>query len=113
MVAIDERWDYFKAYGKAGYQKPREHPDIQPAHEAVILWEHFREAQRLEMSMKLGKDFLERLQAVETLAQTVEKSLLQQEADPAPTWVDLDRQFDALAQSCAACHKIYRDRQRW
>ncbi|HTD67406.1 MAG TPA: hypothetical protein VK846_12835 [Candidatus Limnocylindria bacterium] len=112
MVAIDEHWDYFKVFRKAGYQKPKEHPDAQPAHEAVILWEQMREAQRLDDSSELGKDFLEQLKSAETLVQAFEKTLRKQEAEGTDNVrSELDRQFNAVAQSCATCHKAYRDRR--
>lgn len=52
MVEIDERWEHLKAVRKAGYQVPKEHPDILPAHEVVILWERYREAQLLPESAR-------------------------------------------------------------
>lgn len=110
MVEIDERWDHLKAVRKAGYQVPKEHPDIVPAHETVILWEQYREAQRLPESVSHGEKFLDLLKSAEAGAKEAERLLRQFAADPKPDIrARLDKTFDALAQSCSACHKSYRD----
>ena len=110
MVAIDEQWDHLKAVRKAEYQAPKDHPDIQPANEAVILWEHFREAQRLPESIGRGTNFIERLKAAELNTKAVENLLRQYAAKPATELrVQLDRNLDAVNQSCASCHKQNRD----
>lgn len=110
MVEIDERWDHLKAVRKAGYQVPKEHPDILPAHEVVILWEHYREAQRLPESARHGEKFLGLLKSAEAGAKEAEQLLKQFATDPKPAIrAQLDKSFDALAQSCSSCHKSYRD----
>ena len=111
MVAIDDTWDHLKAVRKAEYQVPKNHPDLQPSKEIVILREHFREAQRLPDSVKRGTNFLERLQAAEKSVQKSELLLTQYAAQPtAELRNQLNRDFDALNASCASCHKTFRDR---
>ncbi len=110
MVEIDERWDHLKAVRKAGYQVPKECPDVQPVHETVILWEQYREAQRLPESAQHGEKFLALLRSAESGAKEAEQLLRRFAADPRPeTRAQLDKSFDALAQSCSSCHKAYRD----
>jgi hypothetical protein len=110
MVEIDEHWGYLKAARQAGYQVPKENPDIDPVHQTVILWEHYREAQRLPESARHGEKFLGLLRSAETVAKETEGLLREWRADPQPAIrAQLDRNFDALAQSCSSCHKIYRD----
>jgi protein-tyrosine phosphatase len=110
MVEIDDHWDHLKAVRKAGYQVPKEHPDIQPAHEAVILWEHYREAQRLPEAARHGEKFLGLLKSAEAGAKEAEQLLRQFAAEPKPeNRARLDKSFDALAQSCTTCHRSYRD----
>ncbi len=110
MVGIDARWDHLKAVRKAGYQTPKENPDIQPAHEATILWEHYREMQRLPEARQKGDDFLQRTKAAEAAAQGFEKLLRSFAANPSPaSRAQLDKSFDAVAQSCSSCHKAFRD----
>jgi protein tyrosine phosphatase (PTP) superfamily phosphohydrolase (DUF442 family) len=110
MVAIDNTWEHLKAIRAAGYQAPKNHPDMQPANEAVILWEHYREAQRLRDSSDHGADFIERLKSAEAEVKTAENLLRDFASSPGPEIrARLDASFDAVAKSCSACHKAHRD----
>lgn len=110
MVDIDERWDHLKAVRAAGYQAPKEHPDIGPSNEIVILWEHYREAQRLPDSAHRGTVFIGRLKSAETEAREAERLLRMYAASPnAGTRAQLDKAFDAMGESCTSCHKAHRD----
>lgn len=110
MVDIDNRWDNLKAVRAAGYKAPKEHPDLQPANEAVILWEHFREAQRLPEVTRHGAAFIERFAAAEREAKEVEQLLrVWATESKADTRAQLDKIFDTIAKSCATCHKAQRD----
>jgi protein tyrosine phosphatase (PTP) superfamily phosphohydrolase (DUF442 family) len=111
MVGIDERWDHLKAVRAAGYQMPKDHPDLKPANEAVILWELYREAQRLPDAVQRGQDFIKHLVSAEAGAKEVEQVLRQFAAQPKPELrAQLDKAFDAMAQTCIACHGTFRDR---
>ena len=110
MVGVDERWDHLKAVRVAGYNAPKDNPDIEPANEAVILWEHYREAQRLPDSAHHGTDFIDRLKAAEAQVKEAEYLLKMYAADPKPDIrARLDKSFDAIGKSCSSCHKTYRD----
>jgi hypothetical protein len=110
MVEIDNRFDNLKAIRAAGYAAPKEHPDLKPANEAGILREHYREAQRLPETAKLGEDFVKRFKAAEAEAQAVEALLNEFAANAKPeTRAQLNQAFDALAKACSTCHKAYRD----
>jgi hypothetical protein len=110
MVGIDERWEHLKDVRAAGYQSPKNHPDIQPANEAVILWEQYREAQRLPEAIQLGTDFIRKLKAAEEEVQEAERLLRLSASDPsAELRHRLDRSFEAVGKSCASCHRDFRD----
>lgn len=110
MVETDERWEHLKAVRAAGYKPPPDHPDIDPANEAVILWERYREAQRLPESAKHGGDFIDRLNAAELEAKEAERLLRLYATDPKPEFIGrLNRAFDAIAESCISCHREYRN----
>ena len=110
MVGVDERWEHLKAVRGAGYTVPKDHPDIVPANEAVILSEHYREAQRLPEAVHLGSDFVARLAAAESEAKEAERLLRLFETEPRPDIrAKLDRVFDVIGKTCSACHKTYRD----
>lgn len=110
MVEIDERWTHLRAVRAAGYQPPPSHPDIVPANEVVLLWEHYRESQRLAESAQLGEDFQRRLKAAEREGQEAEQLLRRFTAKPTPGLrAELDRAFDLMGRSCSTCHREYRD----
>ena len=110
MLGIDERWEQLKEVRAAGYLAPKEHPDIQPANETVILWEHFRESQRLPEVSQKGADLVERLKTAETEAKEAERLLrLFGSGGNAELKAQLDRAFDAMAKSCSTCHRAHRD----
>jgi protein tyrosine phosphatase (PTP) superfamily phosphohydrolase (DUF442 family) len=110
MVEVDTRWDHLKAVRKAGYQVPKESPDIVPANEATILMEHYRESQRLEDSRKHGEKFLRQLTEGEKLALDAARLLREHASKPGPELVrQLDAAFDGLNRSCATCHKAFRN----
>jgi hypothetical protein len=110
MVSMDERWEGLKAVRAAGYMAPRNHPDLQPANEAVILWEHYREAARLPEAERHGPEFLERLRTAEREVRQIEQGLRDFARSPDPSVrMALDQAFDAAAKSCITCHQAFRD----
>src|SRR5688500_5354009 len=110
MVEIDKTWEHLKAIRTAQYQTPRDHPDMQSSNEAVMLWEHYREAQRLPEAKRHGANFIQRLKSAEDDAKTTEQLLREFAAKPsADVRARLDASFDAIGKSCASCHKAYRN----
>jgi protein tyrosine phosphatase (PTP) superfamily phosphohydrolase (DUF442 family) len=113
MVEIDERWERLRAVRAAGYVAPNHYPDLNPANEAVILWEQYREAQRFAGSAKYGTNFLHLLKSAEAEAEDAEQLLRAFATQPTPELrMKLDRAFDAVAASCSSCHKAHRNRTR-
>lgn len=111
MVEIDRAWDHLKKLKEARYRRLGNQPDIDPANEAVILWEHLRETQRLPDAMALGRDFVERLRFTENQVREAENLMRQLPGK----WDDeqrliLDRRLDAVGEACSNCHQRYRDR---
>jgi hypothetical protein len=110
MVAVDERWEHLQAVRHAGYQPPATHPDIRPVHEAVMLWEHFRELQRVPEAARRGPRFLSRLRQAEGEAKAMEELLRSFAATPTPSLRHrLNASFEAIAMSCSSCHQAFRD----
>ena len=104
MVQVDQRWDHLKAAHKAGWAVPKDFPDIDPPHEALILSELFREAHR-PGGAAAGRpaDLLTRLAEAESQAQTLEAALRRDDRFAA------DAAAKSLESSCTACHDRYRD----
>lgn len=110
MVGIDQRWEILRAVRAAGYRVPGEHPDVHPAHEALMVREHYREAGRLPESARRGGGFVDRLAEAEAEAKALEDLL---QANPEPTAPEvrarLEAAFEAVGRSCTRCHREFRD----
>jgi protein tyrosine phosphatase (PTP) superfamily phosphohydrolase (DUF442 family) len=106
MVQVDERWDHLKLVKSAGCSAPRDHPDIDPPHEAVQLAEHYREAARLPDAGRRGPELAKRLSEAEAAATELEQALRTKPVDSDRA----ERAFARSAASCAGCHDQFRDR---
>jgi protein tyrosine phosphatase (PTP) superfamily phosphohydrolase (DUF442 family) len=105
MVHVDEQFDHLKLIQKNAWRTPAEHPDLDPAHEALQLQEHFREAARTDDVAKRPDKFKHMLAEEESHADALRAALA---AKP----VNGDAAKLAMTQltgSCASCHKTYRD----
>lgn len=105
MVAIEHTHDHLKQIGAAGWKAPPDHPALEPAHEALLLREHFTELLRTEEAQKQPAEFRELLTAGETAANELEVALRAEPKDNAAAQAG----FDRVTANCAACHKKFRD----
>lgn len=105
MVSTDEHFDHLKEIQKAGWTAPKDHPDLDPPHVALMVEEHLRETARLETVKHEPEEFRTILTTGETAMQTLAKVLASKPVDTAAA----DAAFKTAAQSCTACHKAYRD----
>lgn len=105
MVAMDETWERLKAVRRHEWNRPGDHPDIDPAHEAVQLEEHFRETGRSQEAATRPAEYRKLLARAEAAAVTLRKTLETHPVDgPAA-----ETAFGVVAGSCVSCHKAYRD----
>lgn len=105
MVAIDEEMEQLKSAQKNGWKGIPNQPDVVPAHTATILWEHFTEMARTDATAKRPEDYRTKLAASEKAADQFRALLRDSKADTAAR----DTAFKTLGQTCAACHKPYRN----
>jgi protein tyrosine phosphatase (PTP) superfamily phosphohydrolase (DUF442 family) len=105
MVEFDQGWTRMQQVRKAGWTAPPDHPDVDPAHEATILAEHFREIQRTEDVKARSGDFRAFLAAGEAAAWDLAKVL---GASP-PDAKAAAAAYDSVENSCSKCHTTYRD----
>ena len=103
MVELDGRWDRLTLARRAGWKTPEDHPDVDPPHEAVQLWELYREAARLPQVKTKPDSFRRGLDGGERAAKQLADAL----AAHAPA--DADGAFAASAKACADCHAAHRD----
>jgi protein tyrosine phosphatase (PTP) superfamily phosphohydrolase (DUF442 family) len=102
MVAVDRHFEHLKLAQKAKWLVPAEHPDIDPAHEALQLQEHFHEAGRMEAVNDRPEDFRKMLTDSDEASKELHEILSAKPLDEAQA-------FHRIAASCTACHKAYRD----
>lgn len=103
MVSIDERWEHIRDIRAAAWSTPKNSPDIDPPHEALMLREDFRELQRTPEAQKHPADFMQRLAAAEISAQKLEDALRGKEPEKAQA------AFEEIGKNCKSCHAAYRD----
>ena len=105
MIEIDGVLDHVKLIKNAGYKTPPSHPDLDPTNEALLLHEHFKELLRSPIMEKRSQDFRDKLTTTEEAANTFHLSMLITPFDPKRA----DAAFQRINDSCAACHKAYRN----
>jgi protein tyrosine phosphatase (PTP) superfamily phosphohydrolase (DUF442 family) len=105
MVQLDERWERVKLTQAAGWKPPSDHPDLDPAHEVLMVQEHLHEADRLPRTASRPADFKRLLHDGEAATQSLAAVLKAQPLDTKSA----DAHAKLVASSCTACHKAYRD----
>jgi hypothetical protein len=103
MVELDGRWGRLTLARRAGWEVPENHPDVDPPHEAVQLWELYREAARLPQVKAQPESFRRWLDDGERAAKRLADALA------AEATADADGAFAASAKACADCHAKHRD----
>lgn len=106
MVEIEQSFDHLKQIADARWQAPSDHPDLEPAHQALLLREQFTELLRTEETNRQPPSFRVLLTDSEAAAQQLEDTL----RNPA---ADLDQAaaeaFNRINTNCTACHRAFRD----
>jgi protein tyrosine phosphatase (PTP) superfamily phosphohydrolase (DUF442 family) len=104
MVAIDEHFSRLRLSQEEGWKMPRDHADITPEHEAMMLWVQLRELARTAGEAKHPADFHTKLGDAEKAAESLRQSLRRAVAPSA-----IDECFAKVGTACSACHKRYRN----
>lgn len=106
MVEIDERWDHLGLIRKANWLTPKNHPDLDPPHEALQLFEHYRELARRPEIVKREKDFKAWLADSEKASAELEAALRDKAK---PDTKAAEKAYQSVRSLCADCHAKYRD----
>lgn len=104
MIPVEHTHDHLKQIEAAGWKSPPQSPDLDPAHEALLLREHFTELLRMEAVQAKPEAFRRYLQEGEQAAQGLETALRGKE-----TAEKLAPRFAKITQNCTDCHKQFRD----
>jgi hypothetical protein len=111
MIAIEHTHDHLQALAANRWRMLAKQPDLNAAHEALLLREHYTELARTDEIKSQPAGFRALLSESEATAQTLERLLTdwQQAGSPAPPPETIGKVFAAVSQSCASCHKAHRD----
>ena len=105
MILVDGHADHLKEIQKAGWKAPADHPDLEPAHEALQLEEHLHEIGRGEQVKGKPEEFRRLLAKGEGASKALRTVLKEKLVDGAAA----DLAFKRVTMSCTECHKAYRD----
>ncbi len=111
MVRIEHTLDRLKQIELAGWQTPESHPDLAPAHEALLLREHFAELLRTDDTQARPAPFRGLIEHSLGLTQSLEKALRDaNKKSPTVNQSALSGTLAAISRDCKQCHRDYRDR---
>ena len=105
MVEVDKTWERLKAVRANAWAAPADHPDLDPAHEALQLREHLHETGRAEDSAARPADYRKLLADSEAGAVALREALAARPVNR----TEAERAFKLVGNACAACHKAHRD----
>lgn len=111
MVHMSHAHDRLKRVAKHGWRTPPDHPDLTPAHEALLLRELFTELLRTEEVEAQPADFRAWLTSSEQAAIELQSVLLawSREHGSGEPPQRADELATRIAEDCSACHAKYRD----
>lgn len=111
MVQMSHAYDHMKLIAAANWNSPDDHPDLDPAHEALLLQELFTELLRTEEVRHKPADFQKWLESSEAAAAELHTILAGHEQNGAEPWNPEVSQslLSQIAADCKSCHSKYRD----
>lgn len=111
MVEIAHTHEHLKEIAAAGWQTPPDHPDLVPAHEALLLREHFTELLRTDEVKEQSERFRQLVHDGEAAAQELETALRnwKQAGKAATPPTGISAVFERVSKGCKTCHAQYRD----
>ncbi len=105
MVKVDFHWEHLKAIQKAGWRAPADHPDLDPAHEALQVQEHLHEIGRTTDTQARPVEYRKLLTDSERDVIALREAL---SAKPVNT-KGADGAFKRASVACTSCHNTFRD----
>ncbi len=111
MVALESTHDRLKAASADDWKRAAAATATEdPAHQAVLLGEHFVEMLRLEETKRFPAEFSQWLRESQALAERLEQELPRWPAAPTEAGrAALDKRLRELNDRCLRCHERYRD----
>jgi protein tyrosine phosphatase (PTP) superfamily phosphohydrolase (DUF442 family) len=112
MVALDATFARLERIHEMGWQTPANNPDIDPAHQALLLREHYKELLRSEILADQLPAFHQMLESGEEGARELVTALEKHRSQPVSSAVALDACWKDVVQNCRDCHQQFRDNPR-
>ncbi len=119
MVDIERTHHHLQLIAASDWQSPPAHPDLDPAHEALLLKEHFAELLRTDSVQEQPEEFRMLLEESARASQALEHALRQQidtasdsNLSDSKSLESIHRLSDNIATRCTACHQQFRDLPR-
>ncbi len=103
MVALERTHDHVKQIAANDWKPLPKHPDIDPAHEVLLLREHYTELLRADDVPGQPAEFQKLMHEGEAAAIGLERAMT--EAD----YTAAGQALTAINQNCASCHQQFRD----
>ncbi len=111
MVQIEHAHDHLKAFAESRWQPLPRQPDLDAAHEALLLKEHYVELARTPAAQKMPPAFRNLLAEAEASAAALEDSLRKwhKAEQPGPPPASLSTILTSITKNCTTCHQQFRD----
>ncbi len=111
MVAMEQVYERVEHFANSGWSPTKAHGDFDPAHEALLLREHFKELLRLESVSKRPEGFHRILKNSEADAQSLEAAI--RHWNPTTKTATVPKSVAELLErinaNCTSCHRQFRD----
>ena len=107
MIEIVRARDNLKGLSRRGWRPDVEHPDLDALNEAEKLADTFDRANRLDEVARRPGDFRAWMDESAVLSRQLRDAIVAERAG-GPV-IDVDVAYAAVEQSCAACHRVYRN----
>ena len=111
MVAIEHTHDHLQRIAESGWRTPPDHPDLDPAHEALLLKEHFTELLRSDDVRDEPAEFRALLKASVEASAALENALRDWAGGSSTSALpaSIPRLSAHITSSCTTCHQRFRD----
>ncbi|MEZ6094605.1 MAG: hypothetical protein R3C03_10270 [Pirellulaceae bacterium] len=109
MVALEHRLENLNALKRNSWNAPERHPDLNAAHEALLLQEIFTEMLRAEFVQSRPGEFQAAMKSAELFAAELHSSLAEPSFPNESNLGVADKILESVVQSCGDCHQTYRD----
>lgn len=111
MVQMEHTHEHLRQIAAAGWRTPVDHPDLVPAHEALLMQEHFTELLRTDEVREQSEEFRRLMEESEAAAgellQRLKKNASKAPGDMPTT--ELNAVAQRLTSNCKVCHSRFRD----